>query len=241
MSYENNYDDNYVPTDLMAANASAVERSSFITKTYLHLAGAIGVFAALEAVWLNIPGIENLVRGMLVNRFAWFGVLAAFMFVAWIADSWSRNTVSRSTQYFGLGLYIFAESIIFIPLLYLAQTFYPGAIFMATWTTGALLLLLTAVVFITRMDFSFLRPLLIFGSLAALGFIVVGICFNFAFGPIFTYLMIALACCYILYDTSNIMLNYRTDQYVAASLALFASVALLFWYILQLYLSSNRN
>ena len=43
----------------------------------------------------------------------------------------------------------------------------------------------------------------------------------------------------ILYDTSNIMHHYRLDQHVAASLALFASVALLFWYILQLLM--NRD
>jgi FtsH-binding integral membrane protein len=33
--------------------------------------------------------------------------------------------------------------------------------------------------------------------------------------------------------------HYRTDQYVAAALALFASVALLFWYVLQLFM--NRD
>ena len=46
--------------------------------------------------------------------------------------------------------------------------------------------------------------------------------------------MIALACGFILYDTSNVLHHYRIGQHVAASLALFASVALLFWYVLQL-------
>ena len=54
--------------------------------------------------------------------------------------------------------------------------------------------------------------------------------------------MIVLACGYILYDTSNILLHYRVGQHVAASLALFASVALLFWYVLQLVMSlRSRN
>ena len=56
-------------------------------------------------------------------------------------------------------------------------------------------------------------------------------------GPIFTYAMIALACGYILYHTSNVLHHYRIGQHVAAALALFASVALLFWYILQLFMS----
>jgi FtsH-binding integral membrane protein len=96
------------------------------------------------------------------------------------------------------------------------------------------------VVFITRKDFSFLRSVLMFGGFAALGLIVVAIVFQFNLGPIFTYAMIALACGYILYHTSNVLHHYRIGQHVAASLALFASVALLFWYIVQLFLS-RRN
>jgi FtsH-binding integral membrane protein len=43
-----------------------------------------------------------------------------------------------------------------------------------------------------------------------------------------------------LYDTSNVLHHYRIGQHVAASLALFASVALLFWYIVRLFLSNRR-
>ena len=101
----------------------------------------------------------------------------------------------------------------------------------ATIATLGLFAILTAVVFITRKDFSFLRGILMFGGFAALGLIVVAILFGFSLGPIFTYAMIALACGYILYDTSNVLHHYRIGQHVAAALALFASVALLFWYI----------
>jgi FtsH-binding integral membrane protein len=52
--------------------------------------------------------------------------------------------------------------------------------------------------------------------------------------------MIAFACGYILYDTSNVMLHYRTTQHVAAALALFASVMLLFWYVLRVLLERRR-
>jgi hypothetical protein len=41
-----------------------------------------------------------------------------------------------------------------------------------------------------------MRSVLIFGGLAALGLIVVAIMFQFSLGPIFTYAMIAFACCY---------------------------------------------
>ena len=33
------------------------------------------------------------------------------------------------------------------------------------------------------------------------------------------------------------MHHYKSTQYVAASLALFASVALMFWYVIQIFMS----
>ena len=45
----------------------------------------------------------------------------------------------------------------------------------------------------------------------------------------------------VLYTTSNVLHEYRIGQHVAASLALFASVALLFWYILRILMSMSRN
>jgi hypothetical protein len=109
--------------------------------------------------------------------------------------------------------------------------------------TGVVFAGLTLVVFITRADFSFLRMFLWLGGLAAMGFIVAAIFMpmlvaNFSMlGLIFTCAMIVLACGYILYDTSNVLHHYRTNQHVAAALALFASVAILFWYILRLFMN----
>jgi FtsH-binding integral membrane protein len=49
--------------------------------------------------------------------------------------------------------------------------------------------------------------------------------------------MIAFAGAAVLYDTSNILHHYPQDKYVAASLELFASIALMFWYVLQLFMN----
>ena len=129
------------------------------------------------------------------------------------------------------------RSLIFVPLLYIARVNAPGAIPLAAVTTLGLFTVLTAVVFFTRKDFSFLRSFLAFGGIAAMGLIVVAMLFSFNLGPIFIYAVIALACGYILYDTSNVLHQYRIGQHVAAALALFASVALLFYYILLLFMS----
>jgi FtsH-binding integral membrane protein len=226
---------------MFAAQAAADERSNFLTKTYLHLAGAVGLFVILEAVLMQLPGIDRLVHLMIQTRLSWLVVIGLFMLVSNIANRWALSAVDRSTQYMGLGLYVVAEAVIFAPLFYIALRVNPQAIATAGVATLGLFTLLTAIVFVTRKDFSFLRSGLVFGGFASIGLIIVAALFSFNLGPIFAYAMIALACGYILYFTSNVLNTYRIGQEVAASLALFASVALLFWYILQLLLSSRRN
>ncbi len=227
-----------------AARAAADERSEFIRKTYAHLAGAIAAFALLEYILL-VPLAEvtaPLITAMVGGRYSWLVVLGLFMFVGWVANRWASSSMSSGMQYVGLGLYIVAEAIIFLPLLYIATyltsaTVLPTAILL----TACLVIGLTGTVFITRKDFSFLRSALAVGGFVALGVIVCAIVFGFELGTIFSVLMVALAGGYILYYTSNILHHYRTDQHVAASLALFAAVALMFWYILRLVMSLSRN
>jgi len=80
------------------------------------------------------------------------------------------------------------------------------------------------------------------GGLVALGLIVCAILFGFELGPIFAAAMIGLMCLWVLYHTSNLLHEYQTNQYVVASLALFASLVVLFWYVLRLllYLQSRE-
>jgi len=96
-------------------------------------------------------------------------------------------------------------------------------------------------VFLTRKDFSWMRGVLGVACLGALATIVCSMLFGFTLGVWFSGAMIIVAGGYILYYTSNVMLHYRTDQHVAAALALFSSVALLFWYVLRIFLSMNRR
>ena len=226
----------------IAAEADANERADFITKTYIHLVGAVGVFVFLESILINTGLAERLLDFVGVWRFGWLIFLGLFMFVSWIADSWARSATSPGMQYAGLGLYVVAESVIFAPILYMASSIedQPNIILSAGAATLGLFAVLTVVVFVTRKDFSFLRSILVFGGVAAFGLIACSIIFGgFLLGPVFTYAMIALACGYILYSTSNVLHHYRIGQHVAASLALFAAVALLFWYIIQLFMSRD--
>jgi hypothetical protein len=224
-----------------AADAAASERSGFIRRTYAHVAGAILLFVALEYVLLHMPFTPKLVSMMIGTRYGWLVVLGLFMGVGYIADKWARSDTSVGMQYVGLVVYVIAEAIIFLPLLFVAAFVMkdPSLIPSAGLLTLTLFAGLTGTVFITRKDFSFMRGILSVASFIALGLIVASILFGFSLGLLFSVAMVGLAGGYILYYTSNIMRYYRTDQHVAASLALFAAVALMFWYILRIFMSRD--
>lgn len=218
----------------IAAQASETARAAFIRRTYAHLAGAVLAFVGLEYLLFQIPGIENLARSM--DR-AWMGVILLFMGAGWVARYWARSGSSPATQYMGLALYVVTWAIMFVPLLLGISMSIPnsqGLIATAAIYTLAIFAGLTVTVFLTRTDYSYLYPVLACAGFLALGLVVCSIFFPITLGTWFSFFMVALACGYILYDTSNVMLHYRTDQHVGAALELFASVALLFWYIVQI-------
>ncbi len=249
MSYpsQNSYQNPYQAPSFGAVPAILAEeqeRSTFIRRTYVHLFGAILLFVAFEAaVFTLVPvaTLDGLMRQIFASRFGWLAVMFGFMGISWLANSWATSEVSRGMQYAGLGLYVIAQGVIFVPLLYIANQVAP----MAIPTAGVLTLLmfggLTTLVLVTGSDLTSWGKYLWLAGLGSIGVIICAVLFNFQLGVWFSGAMVVLAAGYILYDTSNVLHRYRTEQYVAASLALFASVALLFWYILQLMMSLRRN
>lgn len=229
------------PYTVAAAEPSA--RAAFIRSTYLHLALAIFALIAIESIFLQTQMARSLAAKMVSGgNLGWLVVLGLFMVTNFIADRWARSETSRGLQYAGLGLAVVAwAAILSLPLL-IAKSIpaFDGVIMQAAMLTMGLFLGLTAVVFITKKDFSFLGPIIAIGLFVALGFIIAGAVFGFSLGLVFISAMIILMAGSILYTTSSIMHQYRTDQPVAAALALFASVATLFWYVLQ-FLMAMRD
>lgn len=229
--------------DYSVSEALPEERASFIRKTYAHLAGAILLFVLMETYLVSSGAGEAITRTMLGGSYSWLIVLGAFMGVSMLAQWWANSQTSKPLQYMGLLLYTVAEAIIFLPLLFFASARSNSAeIFgQAGIITVGLFAGLTAVVFFTKKDFSFLAPVLTIGFFLAFGFIIASILFGFNIGSLFAFLMVALAGGAILYNTSNVLHQYRPGQHVAASLSLFASIALLFWYVLQIVMGSSRR
>lgn len=223
-----------------ADSAARAARAAFIQKTYVHLFVAILAFAGIEFVLLSLPISQALAAWMVtgLNGYAWLVVLGAFMGVSWVAERWARSDTSLAMQYVGLSLYVVAEAVIFLPLLFVAAMFGgPGVIPTAGIVTACVFTGLTGSAFISRKNFSFLGPILGIAGMAAMGIIVCAILFGFSLGVFFSGVMVVFAGAAILYQTSNVIHEYREDQYVAASLGLFASVALLFWYVLRILMS----
>ena len=225
-----------------AAAAAPADRAAFIRKTYLLLAFAILAFIGVEAFFFA-SGIANVIASVLFSGGAigWLLVLGMFMGISFLANRWAVSETSKATQYFGLLLFIVAEAVIFVPLI-LISTSVSGdttVLLKAGIATIGLFLGITMTVFITRTDFSFLGPILAIGGFAALGFIVASAIFGFSLGSVFAFVMVAFAGTAILYETSNVLHRFSTRQHVAASLTLFASIALLFWYILTIFSSRD--
>lgn len=217
-----------------ASAASVDARATFLLRTYAHVCAALSAFALVEVALFKSGTAERIVQALAGARYGWLLVLGAFTLVGWMCTATAHRVQSVPLQYAALAAYVVAEALIFVPLLYLAEYRAPGTIASAAYISFAGFAGLTAVAFATRKDFSFLRGVLMWGGICALIAIVAAVIFGFELGTWFSVAMIAFAGVAILYKTSNILLHYPEDRYVAASLELFASVALLFYYVLML-------
>lgn len=237
MDMENNF--NYVAV----AHESEAVKAQFYKKTYANLAIGVLAFIVFETVLLNTPiVVEGMFQLMGMGRFSWLIVLGAFMGVTWYAQKLANETVNKPKQYAGFALYVLAEAFIFVPILYVAMqmTDNGSLIVQAGILTLALFGGLTGVVFGSNANFSFLRSILTIGFFLALGTMIAGMIFGFNLGLWFSLAMVALASGSILYSTWQIKNEYAADQYVPAALSLFASLMLLFWYILRILMSRNN-
>ncbi len=219
--------------NILVSHSSETEKASFYRKTYQHVALAILAFIVVETILLNVVPADAIIW-MVSGRFIWLFLIGLFWLGSVLSDRLAFDP-SREKQYLGLGLYVLLEAIIFLPMIYIAA-YYAGAqvIMQAALITLFMFSGLTAVVFFTKTDFSFLRTGIIIGIAISLGLIVVGAIFGFNLGLWFSVGMVVLASVCILYQTDQIKTRYGTQQYVGAALQLFASIMLLFWYVLRI-------
>jgi len=234
--------DGYHREEIVAA-APVSARVAFIRRTYAHLALAIASFVGIEAALISAGFGQTFLQTIIAYRGAWLGLMLLFVVGGYAAQIMARSRSAPAVQYAGLAIYVLLEVVIFLPLITIAEWKFPGhhlplqAGILTLGVFGGL----TAAVFISGKDFSFLGPILWVLSFLALGLVFAAVIGGFSLGLVFAFAMVALAAGFIIYDTSNIIHHYSTNQHVAASLELFASVALLFWYILRIFMSSRSD
>lgn len=223
----------------VVAQSTPVEKAAFYRHTYGHVAGGVLVFILLEAIFLQSPFIVNTLLSF-TQGYLWLILIGGFMGISWVAQKMAMDEVSKPKQYLGYFLYIVGQALLFVPMLYIVIN-YTGIVVLkqAAAVTVALFVALSAIAFMSKVDFSFLRGILTVGFILALGAIVAGILFGFSLGLWFSVAMCALAAGSILYETQQIQYQYSANQYVAAALGLFSSLMLLFWYVLRIFM--NRN
>jgi|TARA_B110000014_G_C20065968_1_gene555527 hypothetical protein len=222
------------------ASLSDEAKVAFYKKTYSHVAGGVLAFFIAEYLLLQSTALVEFMLSM-TQGWRWLIMLGGFMFMTNYAESSAMKTTDKNKQYMAFGLYVIAEAIIFVPIIYIAMAYSGGMELLnqAAIVTLSLFSGLTAVVFVTKKDFSFLKSALTIGFFIALGLIIAGALFGFDLGLWFSVGMCLLAAGAILYQTSNLIKNYTNEQYIPAAIGLFASLMLLFWYVIQIFLSRD--
>jgi FtsH-binding integral membrane protein len=233
--------ENHFPEKIMVSSLSETDRATFYRKTYSHVAGGVLLFVLFEYLLLQSETVVNFMLSM-TSGFKWLLVLGGFMFITTYAESTAMKTADKSKQILAFAVYVFAQAVIFVPMIYIAMNLMESGAEMlnqAAIVTLALFSGLTAVVFLTKKDFSFLKTGLTIGFFIVLGLILAGLLFGFDLGLWFSVGMCLLAGGAILYQTSNLVNQYSTEDYIPAAIGLFASLMLLFWYILRLFMSRD--
>ncbi len=232
--------ENMIQDKLMVSQLDETDRVAFYKKTYTHVALGVLAFIVFEYLLLKSETVVNFMLSML-EGYRWLIMLGGFMFITNYAESMTLKTPDKNKQYLAYGIYILAEAFIFVPLIYMAVTYTNGfdVLNQAAIVTLSLFTGLSAIVLMTKKDFSFLKSALTIGFFIAIGLIIGGTIFGFNLGLWFSVGMCVLAGGSILYQTSNLVHKYSSDQYIPAALGLFASLMLLFWYVLRIFMSRD--
>ena len=239
----------------IVADAPAADRAAFFRRTYGLVAIGFAAFAALLAIFFVgfdrqsgiafalFSGLFSMIKSL--GAWSVLLVMLAFWGATTVAQSMAFNRASRPAQYAGLGLYVVLEALIFIPLI--------GYVILSTKGNASTVLLpagivtagmiggLTALVFMTNLDFSFLKVAIILGSFAVLAIVLVAAIAGLSLGAWFSIAMIVLMATVILYQTNEIKNTLETDQHVAAAFILFSSFVTLLFYVIRFFAGGRRD
>lgn len=209
-------------------------RMEFLRKTYgLFLAGLICSMLVCTATFTN--------HSLLVLSASMPFILRLVLMVGLVIGAQAASRI-EGLNYALLFTFTGAMGFIIAPVLYVYNITQPGIVMQAGLLTTITFSALTAYVFVSKKDFSFLGGLLFVGLI---GLVLGGFANLLLFhSPLTSYFMawvgVFIFSGYVLYDTSNIMRRYDSRAYCSAALSLFLDFFNMFLYILQILGGSRR-
>ena len=206
-----------------AASVSVGERLAFIKKVYGLLAlslvtAAIGAHLGSDPDLLLIPVASNMMLFFILE-------IGLIFFAQFVSRKPGLNMVA-------LFSFTTVTGLVVGPLLYrVGPSIALEAFALTALTFGGL----TMYVIFSKRDFSFMQGFLFTGLMI----VVFGALINMFFASPMAHFMISGASVllfsgFILYDTSNVLRNYGTDEYVSATLALYLDILNLFIALLSI-------
>lgn len=227
------------------ATLGVSERVAFLRRTYAHLTGAVIVWAVATALFMR----TDLSLRYTIWSYSGYNFiieLVAFVVVLMAVQAMVTSRSSKTVQYLGLGLCIAAFSAISQPALWVtyvqskSTSDFNNIVAQSALITGLIFVGLTATVFVTKKDFSFLRGIAIVATFALLAVAIGATIFGFQLGIAFLAIGVAIMCMHILWKTSAIMRDFPPTYHVAAATMLFISIVNLFLYILRIVASARE-
>lgn len=222
---------------LPVAGAEVEVRFAYLKEVYGLLLGGVAALVAIETV-LFVTGIADSIAAFVFGT-SWLLILGGFMLISWLANSVAFKARSRGAALGGYALLVLAQALILSPLLWIARETAPGAIGQAAGVTLVGFVGLSGIALTSSKDFSFLGSLLKWLGLGALLLIGSAVIFGFDLGTWFSVGMVVFAGAAVLYDTQKILREWPVGTEVQAAMNLFASVALLFWYVLRIFIARD--
>jgi FtsH-binding integral membrane protein len=222
-----------------AIHAAVDERMGFLRRTYLHLVLEIGAAAGITVLTVNTPALQKLAFSLLSNFIVYLLVIFG---LSMLTRKLLQGSKPLSVQYAGAVLWVFFLGLLVSPLALIAKDAFGSYAILGEGfiLTACIFVGLTAYVFFSKKDFSFLGGALAIGSWLLIG---VGLIFwlfgGFSGSPLWSILWVVLLSGWVLYDTSQIMHRRHTSEHVAASVDLLVDFVFLFIHIVSLLMASR--
>ena len=215
-----------------AAQASVSERMGFIRKVY-----ALFFAATLFAVGGVLLGLSYDPLLRFAYEHPWV------MFFAMIGGVMGAQAVRHVPGVNLAALFGFTTltGVVISPLIAVVSQINPGSILAAGVLTVGIFGGLTAYVFVSKKDFSFMRGMLMTGLIVVILAGVVNIFLGAsALGFAVAAATLLLFSGFVLYDTSNIIRRYPTNEYVAGALSLYLDAFNIFLALLRILNAGRR-